>query len=163
VIRLLALAIISQVLHAQPAPRYDSYPVARVDLKTFAPIQAPKTRDNWKLLEYLPDAEKYAVNFAGKFTVFEYSCGIGCTELCLIDRQSGNVYESIGATINIPKSYKGPYGFHYRPDSRLLVVCHAERFKFPILIDYYILEGTSLKLLQSYSQKSPGSKPVKTR
>jgi hypothetical protein len=132
-------------------PKFESYLVAHQTIKNLAPAQIPKSGIDWKMEEYLHYSNDEPPNFADKFTLFDIGCGTGCIEFCLIDKTTGTVYPGDDFNQDFPQDYNGPYGFQFHRNSRLLVVYSAEGFDYPIHVDYYILDGTKLKLLKSDS------------
>jgi esterase/lipase len=60
------------------------------------------------------EIQKKPINFAGKYTIIEKSCGIECSHVFVVNRQSGKVYDSI--SINDESC-----GFLYQADSNLLI------------------------------------------
>src|ERR1019366_1426147 len=102
-----------------------------------------------KMRDYLHYSDKSPLNFADKYTLFEIGCGTGCLEFCLIDRTTGTMHPGMDFTTDFPLDYKGPGGFKYRRSSKLLVVYRANNFEYPILVDYYLWDGSGFKLLQT--------------
>lgn len=140
------------------SPKFESYLVARQPIKNAALTQIPKSGIDWKMEEYLHYSNDEPINFADKFTLFDIGCGTGCIEFCLIDRTTGTVYPGDDFTQDFPSDYNGPYGFQFHSNSKLLIVYYAEGYSYPIHVSYYVLDGTTLKLLESNEiQKPKGS------
>src|SRR5439155_256354 len=79
----------------------------------------------------------------------------GCLEFALIDRTTGRVHPGMEFNMDFPSTYEGPYGLKYRRSSRLLVAYHADAFKYPVFVDYYVWDESRFKLLQAHKLQAP--------
>lgn len=58
------------------------------------------------------------INFAGRFTIAEWGCGMECGMMALVDRQTGKIHFT-HLYFDIEEGY---YGAAYRADSRMLIL-----------------------------------------
>ena len=63
---------------------------------------------------------RYGIDFAGRFTLAQISCGAGCIRLAAVDARSGHVYWFAQTITNWPTGVAIPLS--YRKESRLLGV-----------------------------------------
>jgi hypothetical protein len=121
-------SVLAQPVQAQQgwAPAAADYPAVQVPvgLKSEPIINSPakayfRTR--------LREGSNQGTNFGGHYALLQWGCGDGCTTFFIVDELNGRVYEP-GYNLTAPKSGADEtVGFHYRPDSRLLVMegCHG--------------------------------------
>lgn len=60
---------------------------------------------------------KRDINFGGKYTIIEKSCGAMCSFLFMVDRESGKIINNPTGLVTV----NGYYGFAYTKDSYLLI------------------------------------------
>ena len=97
----------------EPYISFDDFSVNTIDHKKYAELnlKSNKVANNFrtKLKEgYSADT----ANFAGHYTFVYWGCGSTCQSSLLIDRKTGEVYDSPGASL----------GFDFRVDSRMLII-----------------------------------------
>jgi hypothetical protein len=117
------------------APRPSDYPAkpytganAAPDVKTHLRSRRYRTQlRNWA---------KEKPNFAGHYILATWGCGTGCTQIAVIDAETGKVFHPRGATLNYidnihddllvddnPSPLRSDFGaLRYSADSRLLVL-----------------------------------------
>jgi hypothetical protein len=107
-------------------------------------------------VKYMTDkCESEGINFGGRFTILQGSCGNMCSFIIMADRETGQF-----VTIQSPNGYddeNGAYGYEYRKDSRLLIA-NATLFtddefqqSFPDLDlkpKYYVWDNNEFVLLE---------------
>jgi hypothetical protein len=145
---LFLVALLPYTLIAEP-PKFESYRVLLHQIKTFAQTQIPKSGIDWKMEEYLHYSDEEPLNFADRYTLEEIGCRTGCVDYCLIDRITGVVYPGTDFNQDFPNEYRGPSGFQYRRDSRLVVIYSATNFEYPVHVSYYVWEDLKLKFLEA--------------
>ena len=103
---------------AAMAEKFEKYPVevyagrpAKPDLASFPEARQYKTR--------IRGAFSGGVNFAGKYAITTWGCGMGCAVAISLNIQTGEI-----SPFQVPVSGEEFYGvsFDYKPNSRLLKV-----------------------------------------
>lgn len=69
-------------------------------------------------VDYIIDGCKQGINFGGKYTIVQMSCGAMCEHLTLVDRTTGRI--SVGP-VGIEIGGDGRYGYIYKKDSRMII------------------------------------------
>lgn len=100
-------------------------------------------------------------NFAGHYTIAQWTCGTGCTQMVVVDTQNGRIfrempYETLDIDRYVPPRQIIYRGASFRKDSRLLVVegCYDRDFraqagKAPDCARRYcVWEGARFRLLR---------------
>ncbi|HWU15231.1 MAG TPA: hypothetical protein VN157_14615 [Caulobacter sp.] len=64
-------------------------------------------------------------NFAGRFTIVEFGCGMSCVYWAVVDAATGRVFDPPAAPLSI--LHASGRGLEYRRDSRLLVLSGGPR------------------------------------
>jgi hypothetical protein len=82
-------------------------------------------------------AMERGVNFAGKYVIAEWGCGISCQDHIVVDVESGNI---------VAYGIQSSYGVEYKKNSSLLVVdpVRSDKSNSPISPSYYILLDDTL-------------------
>ena len=107
-------------------------------------------------VKYMTDkCESEGVNFGGRFTILQGSCGHMCSFIIMVDRETGQF-----VTIQNPNGYddeNGAYGYEYRKDSRL-IIANATLFTddefqhsfpdFDLKPKYYVWDNNEFVLLK---------------
>jgi len=144
------------------APRFEDYPA-----KPYAgPNAAPDLRSHPKSRLYRTRLKAWAKekpSFAGHFILAKWGCGTECTEIAIIDAQSGKIFHPDGATWNYARNvdsallapsdifqrYHSSGAIWHRADSRLLVLIGAPEGRIENRgISYYLWEGSRLKRIR---------------
>jgi hypothetical protein len=97
----------------EPFISFDDYKVTRIDHKRHAELDLKSNKFASNFRTRL--REGYGAdtaNFAGHYTFVDWGCGCPCQSSLLIDRQTGKIYDSPGASL----------GYDFRVDSRMLIV-----------------------------------------
>jgi len=68
-------------------------------------------------VNFIIGGRRKGINFGGKYTLIEKSCGAMCSHLFMVDRVSGKIFVSTNGL----KQQDGYYGFEYKKDSYLLI------------------------------------------
>jgi len=89
--------------------------IQRIDLRSH-----PKAR---RYRTILRKAAREGINFAGHYTIAIWGCGSSCAQIAIIDQIDGKVYfpESV-SYVSWGGWWHEKYGYHFKPDSRLLKV-----------------------------------------
>ena len=68
------------------------------------------------------EGAKDGPNFAGHYTIVQWGCGTECLQAAMVDAITGKIYQlpSLNARRD---SYFFSAWIHFRPDSRLLIMC----------------------------------------
>jgi hypothetical protein len=62
--------------------------------------------------------ENSGINFAGRYTIIEKSCGCMCEHIFIVDRSSGKIFtEAMLATTD----GEGRFGYTYKKDSKMII------------------------------------------
>lgn len=137
---------------------FEDYPVIEQYLGGVAQIDFT----NHELLEEFSSVMQaslndFGVNFAGKYSVITWGCGVDCQNSTVIDVSNGEIVEYGLITA---------YGLSYSPDSRLLIINPEVNIPDDYLesdidttTDYYIVDNDLNKL--AFVEKTvPGNGPV---
>jgi len=148
------------------SPRFEDYPANLTKIEKITHVILPKEKEvDWKMADYLHYADvkdEQRLDFADRFTLFHIGCGTGCHEYALIDRVTGVVYPGGYHQEDFPSDYTGPTGFEFHRNSRLLIIRRAESFNWPVFVDYFVWEGTSMRLITTEIKVGPIQPPVRT-
>ncbi len=115
----------------QRLPQFDDYRVRGVPKKQAQIIAIPKALFNESATDFrqrLRQAAKGHANFAGRYAIVGWSCGMICISLAIVDVSMGKIYDTPFAAITDgPGCPDGFYDggrklLHYRFDSKLLVL-----------------------------------------
>jgi hypothetical protein len=101
--------------------------------------------------------EEEGINFGGRFTILQGSCGMGCTFIIMADRKSGQF-----VTVQNPDGYDeelGAWGYEYRADSELLIansyLLTSEKDEFynmvvsiGLMLKFYVWKNNEFVLLE---------------
>lgn len=142
-IGLVGFVLLCSCVPSAPALTFAGYAVPVRESTPLAKAKIPESGLNWKMRQYLEHSDQQPADFAGKYTVLDISCGTGCVEFALIDRNTGQVHPGMQLNVDFPASYPGAHGLDHRRDSRLLIVRRAESFSYPVFVDYYVWDGAS--------------------
>lgn len=172
VVRCLILLIAAAVsLRAQARPRFEDYPVKEVFRgKPAAPIFAsPEDRmyrtrirqgveKGWGVIR--EGKERPGVNFAGRFIVIEWGCGVPCVMMVMVDAPTGKIHHlPMALGITMPFFGLRSAEVNFRPTSRLLTIdaCpeQSEKADAACYTHYFVWEGEKWKLLQRMRVESP--------
>jgi hypothetical protein len=158
-----ALTIAAMTALAQPAPRFEDYPVASVfQGKTHRPeFGDPKQYSGTDLRCFGGDSgdfdySKYKPNFAGHYVIEACTCGSGCHYLYMWDAVTGKVSRNfpampidVGPFSDSPIEYRGE---EYRVDSSLLILDGCIEDTCDCATRYYRWDGSRFRLLQRVSK-----------
>jgi len=99
-------------LKFEPYISFDDFKASNIDNKSKAKLDLSSNKDASNFRTRLREAyEADTSNFAGHYTFVYWGCGSPCQSSLLIDRQTGKIYDSPGASL----------GYEYRADSRMLL------------------------------------------
>jgi len=122
-----------------PSEAYDAYTLRPSDIPADAPRMAdfpasvfagrnaaPKLNDSAETRMFRTRIAQWAQanpNFAGHYILATWGCGTDCTQITIIDAQTGRVYHPLGvhtnAAVNVHEALLGQT-LQFQPDSRLL-------------------------------------------
>jgi hypothetical protein len=97
---------------AAAMPRFEDHPVLDRLEGAAAPIDLDSHPAARRFRDALTAGAARGPNFAGRYTVVAWRCGTACQQAMVVDAASGRVLTQLEA----------PLGFHFRIDSRLLVL-----------------------------------------
>ena len=125
-ISLISLLICTPVLGQKASvPKFEDYPTKN----KFTGMPAiPLIPKSWNDLPNWADAVRFAQargpNFAGKYTIAQWSCGTGCSSMAIIDTGSGRILpDNAFGTLDLEKGSGEMYsGLNFRLDSTLIIV-----------------------------------------
>lgn len=109
-VALLALAVVAPLQAAAP-PTFDAYPVEEVWSGQPAAVDVESTGPWRPFRSNLRRAQAKGPNFAGRFTLVHWNCGLRCTQVVLLDTTTGKPVGDLEAQT----------GVRFRLDSELLV------------------------------------------
>jgi len=153
---LLAKKVTQHKLSTDTQYKFEDFPVEVYSGK----LSAPDFNDNpyassMGFVESLTDSCKSeGINFGGRFTILQGSCGAMCSFIIMVDRETGQF-----VTIQNPDGYDefGAYGYEYRKDSRL-IIANATLFAddefrqsfpdFDLKPKYYVWDNNEFVLLE---------------
>jgi hypothetical protein len=99
-------------LKFEPYISFDDFKVINIDNKSKAKLDLSSNKVANNFRTRLTEAyEADTSNFAGHYTFVYWGCGSPCQMSLLIDRQTGKIFDSPGASL----------GYNYRADSRMLL------------------------------------------
>jgi hypothetical protein len=99
-------------LKFEPYISFEDFKVTNIDNKSKAKLDLSSNEGARNFRTRLREAyEADTSNFAGHYTFVSWGCGSPCQSSLLIDRQTGKIYDSPGASL----------GYDYRADSRMLL------------------------------------------
>lgn len=107
---LLGCAIVVPVLAAEP-PAFDAYRVEEIWSGTPAAVDVASTSPWRPNRSNLRRAQAAGPNFAGRFTLAQWNCGLRCTQVVLLDVTTGKPVGDL----------KVSTGVRFRLDSELLI------------------------------------------
>lgn len=107
---ILVLAAGIPALAAEP-PTFDRYPVEEVFTGKPAAVDNDAAKDWRPYRSNLRRAQATGPNFAGRFTLSQWNCGLRCTQVVLLDTATGKPVAQLQAAT----------GVRYRLDSELLI------------------------------------------
>lgn len=110
----LVLAAVSAAAAAPPT--FQAYPVDEVWSGTPAAVDVESTAPWRSFRSNLRRAQATGPNFAGRFTLVQWNCGLRCTQVVLLDTSTGKPVGDLRAST----------GVRFRLDSELLVANPAE-------------------------------------
>ncbi len=100
------------LLKFEPYISFEDFKVSITDNSSKANLNLSSNNNASNFRSRLRDAYKADTsNFAGHYTFVYWGCGSPCQSSLIIDRQTGKIYDSPGASL----------GFDFRTDSRMLI------------------------------------------
>lgn len=97
----------------EPYISFDDFKVNSVDHKKYADLDLKSNKDANNFRTRLKEGySSDRSNFAGHYTFVYWGCGSPCQSSLLIDRQTGKIYDSPGASL----------GYDFQVDSKMLIV-----------------------------------------
>ncbi len=93
---------------------FEKYECIETDFKLVEPDFSSNS-DYKKFKTIVTEKCKEGINFADKYTVVTWGCGINCQVSILVDRTNGKIYDRITST----------YGVNFKIESRLIIVNDA--------------------------------------
>jgi hypothetical protein len=104
--------IYNVLLKFEPYISFDDFKVTKIDHKKYAKLdlKSSKGANNFRTVLRSAFSQDHA-NFAGHYSFVYWGCGTTCQSSSIIDRKTGKVYDSPGASL----------GYDFRVDSRLLI------------------------------------------
>ena len=96
---------------AAPAPTFEAFPVEEVWSGQPAAVDNDATKDWRPNRSNLRRAQAAGPNFAGRFTLAQWNCGLRCTQVVLLDTATGKPVGDLRAAT----------GVRFRRDSELLI------------------------------------------
>lgn len=92
---------------------FGDFKVGAVDHKKYAELDLKSNKNAGNFQTRLKDGYSAdTANFAGHYTFVYWGCGSPCQSSLLIDRKTGKIYDSPGASL----------GYDFKVDSRMLIV-----------------------------------------
>ena len=149
---------------AQPktVPRFEDFAVRETFAgKPAAPqLTAPRAR---RYRTAINDRVSNGPNFAGYYTLAEWSCGPMCASFAIVDARSGRLY----LHPSLQRVYLASFDqnddlLQFRLDSRLLIVAGARNGKGSGIY-YYVWDGRQLRLARARHCKFNLEAPAKAR
>lgn len=141
-------AILAKPVQAQQAwtPTAADYPATKVPAGLISePIINTPSKAYFQTR--IREGSSQGSNFGGHYALLQWGCGDGCTTFFIVDELSGQVYEP-GFHLMAPKGAAANYGFHYKADSRLLVMEGCRSNLTDSCAKYYMLwTGTRFETL----------------
>ena len=118
---LLVKKVAKYQLNIETQYKFEDFPAEIYSGKLSAPdFNNNPYASNMGYVETMTDScESEGINFGGRFTILQGSCGHMCSFVIMADRETGQF-----VTIQNPNGYDdedGAYGYEYRKDSRLLI------------------------------------------
>lgn len=105
--------ILNASLKFEPYISFDDFKVINIDNKSKAKLDFTSNKGASNFITKLTEAyEGDTSNFAGHYTFVSWGCGSPCQSSLLIDRQTGKIYDSPGASLD----------YEYRRNSRMPLV-----------------------------------------
>lgn len=96
----------------EPYISFDDFKVSNIDNRNKAKLSLSSNKGAKQFRTRLrAEYQDNAPNFAGHYTFAKWGCGSPCQMSLLIDRQTGKIYDSPGASL----------GYEYHVDSRMLL------------------------------------------
>jgi hypothetical protein len=103
----------SSSIKFEPSIGFDDFKVAFVDNKKYADIDHKSNKNANKFRTIVREAYRAdKANFGGHYTFVYWGCGSSCQSSFLVDRKTGKIYDSPGASL----------GYDFRADSKMLIV-----------------------------------------
>jgi hypothetical protein len=100
-------------LKFEPYIGFDDFKVTKVDNKKYAELVLKSNKDANNFRTRIREGYSAdTANFAGHYTFVYWGCGSPCQSSLLIDRKTGKIYDSPGASL----------GYDFRVDSKMLIV-----------------------------------------
>lgn len=97
----------------EPYISFDDFKVSSVDHKKYAHLDLKSNKDAVDFGTRLKEGySSDTANFAGHYSFVYWGCGSPCQSSSVIDRKTGKIYDSPGASL----------GYDFRVDSRMLIV-----------------------------------------
>jgi hypothetical protein len=97
----------------EPHIGFDDFKVKTIDHRKYADLNLKSNKDANNFRTRLREGYSAdTANFGGHYTFVYWGCGSACQSSLLIDRKTGKIYESPGASL----------GYGFRVDSRMLIV-----------------------------------------
>jgi len=147
-------------------PRFQDYPVGPIfQGKPVKLDWPPDWRDDEYFRGAIQDLIDGGVNFAGHYTVRDWSCGTDCHWLVVLDMKTGTFpqglpYGSLSVTYEEPSPYEDHDWLQFRPESRLLVASGCFDVKslkghVECGTKYFELRGTQFSLVKYVPRPTP--------
>jgi len=104
----------------------------------------------------LRNGAKEGPNFAGHFTVVQWGCGTNCLSGAIVDAKTGEVYQ-LPALGKERADYFESEWLHFRPDSRLMIVCsHCREWLIGDCDQrYFVWDGSSFTEVDRMPHRDP--------
>jgi hypothetical protein len=135
-------------------PVFADYPAREVFRGRPAPVRL-RTRRDRQFRTRLREGAREGPNFAGRYTVVWWGCGTGCSQVAVVDAQTGLVRWPPVEWVDIldPETdAEWPRGF--RLDSRLLILTRSHYDRDASYTAYYFLfDGRRFRLLRRAEHK----------
>lgn len=92
-------------------PRFEDYPVPEIYKGERAAVDTSNTSPWRPYRSNLRRAQEKGPNFAGRYTIAQWNCGLRCTQIVVLDTASGKIAGELETQT----------GVHFRLDSELLI------------------------------------------
>ena len=135
-----SIPAVAEKFEKYPAEVYVGKP-AKPDFASFPEARQYKTR--------IRGAFSGGVNFAGKYAITTWGCGMGCAVAISLNIQTGEI-----SPFQVPVSGEEFYGvsFDYKPNSKLLRANWREGYELCVSREY-VLDGEAKPRLRKISER----------
>jgi hypothetical protein len=149
--------------------RFEDYTVASISKEYGEVIGISRTTDSESMAQFqrrIRQAAKKGANFAGRYAIVGWSCGMICVNLAIVDNRTGKIHGTPFIGIGdgpCPDSYNAekPKLIEFRTDSRLLILRGAAEdpgkdgtfHDAPCSTRYYVWKKNRLVLIKEVLYK----------